>query len=84
MIEKMKQFMSEKITCADCWKVFVGEFSHFWWGISAQGKFDAHKKACEAKQQLLKDIQICKTQARIFECLNCQRYQKECSWMSQR
>jgi len=76
--------MNKEIKCTDCWKVFEGGSSHFWWGISPQEQFNSHKKACEQKQQLLNDIVICKTQAKISECLNCKRYQKECSWTNQR
>jgi hypothetical protein len=38
----------------------------------------------EKEKQFKKDIILCQTQARISECLNCQRYQKECSGINKR
>ncbi len=82
--EYAREYTKDSIYCPDCGKTFTGARSYYGWGITAQGQFDAHKKVCEDKKQLLQDITICKTQSKISECLNCQRYQKECSWVNKK
>lgn len=76
-----KALEKDEITCPYCWEIFITKSSYRGWGVWAKTQFDAHKNACKEKQQVLKDIEICKTKAEMYHCLNCKRYMKECPWI---
>lgn len=77
--------------CKYCWKFVIND------GARRSGYVkEDHERRCNSNpdshqniqkrknEQLQKDIEICKTQAEISTCLNCQRYQKECSGTDKR
>lgn len=59
--------------------------SSAWWWASGETARDSHEKECDknsnSPQNILKrDIVRCQNEAAIFNCLQCQHYQKKCSW----
>ena len=71
-----------KANCDYCWKEFNDHISLWWWAPGEKIR-DNHEKVCDKNTNspdniLKRDISICQSQAKIFNCLNCQHYQKKC------
>ena len=85
---ELKEYLEEcniELTCTYCWKRVKWSFSYYWWCITSKEALKRHEEECEKNPNsplwiLLKDIQRCQNEAKIFNCLNCQHYQKKCSW----
>ena len=79
----------EVLTCPHCWQEFRRTY-HFSWldpgyeyRTTAEQELKCHEKHCSKNPnspewKLLIDIRRCQCEARIYHCLNCQHYQKEC------
>ena len=82
--DKFIEACKEELTCKHCWTTITWAFSFYWWWITSKDALERHEAQCSKNPdspewKLLRDIEKCQNEAKIFNCLNCQHYHKRCS-----